>query len=62
MLFKIDINVESTPSNDTIFQYLLNSFSLLKERSQFTYDVSSRGGGGLEMLMVADKGGGGEGV
>ena len=25
----------------------------------FTYDVSSRGGGGFEMLTVADKGGGG---
>ena len=30
----------------------------LRERSQFTYDVSSRGGGGFEMLTVADKEGG----
>ena len=59
MLFKIDINVESTPSNDTIFQYLLNSFSLLRERSHMT--SAAEGGGGFEMLTVADKGGGGRG-
>ena len=33
------------------------SFMMAKEA--FTYDVSSRGGGGFEMLTVADKGGGG---
>ena len=27
-------------------------------KGAFTYDVSSRGGGGFEMLTVADKGGG----
>ena len=30
-------------------------------KGAFTYDVSSRGGGGFEMLTVADKGGGGGG-
>ena len=34
---------------------------LLFTKGAFTYDVSSRGGGGFEMLTVADKGGG-EGV
>ena len=33
----------------------------MKGKGAFTYDVSSRGGRGLEMLTVADKGGG-EGV
>ena len=28
-------------------------------KGAFSYDVSSRGGGGLKMLTVADKGGGG---
>ena len=28
-------------------------------KGAFTYDVSSRGGGGFEMLAVADKGGSG---
>ena len=30
-------------------------------RGAFTYDVSSRGGGGFKMLTVADKGRGGRG-
>ena len=31
----------------------------LFHKGAFTYDVSSRRGGGFEMLTVADKGGGG---
>ena len=52
--------LECIPFAIIVFAVLVGNRNILPlPKGAFTYDVSSRGGGGFEMLTVADKGGGG---